>query len=207
MAAGPGDELEAAARGRLRTSHADREQVIGVLKDAFVAGRLAKDEFDLRVGQTLAERIYAELAAVTADLPAGLAAAKPSQPARAQDEPMRRPGRMIAVATAVYGGAWALGLSPIGDNYWAFVLVYGGFIAYLLAWFVAVVNMIALRREKRSGGRSPRRPGVGGQASWRLPSAGPGRQLPSADPGRRRTADAARRRFPRPLISHHFSPS
>jgi hypothetical protein len=39
-----------------------------------------------------------------------------------------------------------------------FLWIYGGFIAYLLAWFVAVVNMIALRREKRSGGQSPRRP-------------------------------------------------
>jgi hypothetical protein len=202
----PPDQMPAAAgRGHLRASHADREQMIGTLKAAFVQGRLAKDEFDLRVGQTLAARTYSELAAAAADPPAGLVAAKPSQPARTQDEPMRRPGRMIAVATAAYGGAWALGLSPIGDNYWGFVLVYGGFIAYLLAWFVAVVNMIALWRQKRSGGQSPRRPGVGGQASRRPPSAGPGRQLPSADPGRWHTADAARRRFPRPLISHNFS--
>ena len=71
--AGPGDELGAAGRGHLRASHADREQVIGTLKTAFVQGMLAKDEFDLRVGQTLASRTYADLAAVTADLPAGLA--------------------------------------------------------------------------------------------------------------------------------------
>ena len=75
--AGPGDELGAAGRGHLRASHADREQVIGTLKTAFVQGMLAKDEFDLRVGQTLASRTYADLAAVTADLPAGLAAAPP----------------------------------------------------------------------------------------------------------------------------------
>jgi fermentation-respiration switch protein FrsA (DUF1100 family) len=47
--------------GRLRTSRADREQVIDVLKAAFVQGRLAKDEFDARVGQVLASRTYAEL--------------------------------------------------------------------------------------------------------------------------------------------------
>jgi hypothetical protein len=82
----PGDEIAAGAggRGHLRASHADREQVIGTLKAAFVQGMLAKDEFDLRVGQTLASRTYAELTAVTADLPAGLTAAQPPRtPARA----------------------------------------------------------------------------------------------------------------------------
>ena len=72
--AGPGDEIAAGTggRGHLRASHADREQVVGTLKAAFVQGRLVKDEFDLRVGQALAPRTYAELAALTADLPAGL---------------------------------------------------------------------------------------------------------------------------------------
>ena len=72
--AGPGDEIAAGAggRGHLRASHADREQVIDTLKAAFVQGRLDKDEFDLRVGQAFASRTYAELAAVTADIPAGL---------------------------------------------------------------------------------------------------------------------------------------
>ena len=50
---GPGDVTAAAGgRGHLRASHADREQVIGILKAAFVRGMLAKDELDLRVGQT-----------------------------------------------------------------------------------------------------------------------------------------------------------
>jgi Domain of unknown function (DUF1707) len=47
--AGPGDERAAAEgrdRGELRASRADREQVIGTLKAAFVHGMLAKDEFD-----------------------------------------------------------------------------------------------------------------------------------------------------------------
>jgi hypothetical protein len=157
--------------------------VIGVLKGAFVEGRLAKDEFDLRVGQTLAARTYADLAGVTADLPA----ARLPPPARPQDEPMRRPGRMIAVATAAYAGAQASGLiliSHVGDNRAAGLLINGviyfGSIAYLLAWFVAVVNMIALWREKHSGGQSPRRPalGAGVQASRRRPSADPRGQLP-----------------------------
>ena len=50
MAAGREDGT-AGALGRLRTSRAEREQVIDVLKAAFVQGRLAKDEFDLRVSQ------------------------------------------------------------------------------------------------------------------------------------------------------------
>src|SRR6516225_3908457 len=72
MMAGPGDEtaVAAAGRGHLRASHADRDQTIDALKAAFVQGRLTKDEFDARVGQTLASRTYAELAAVTAGLPA-----------------------------------------------------------------------------------------------------------------------------------------
>jgi hypothetical protein len=96
----------------LRASHADREQVIGTLKAAFVAGVLAKDEFDLRVGQAFASRTYADLATLTADLPAGLAVIQPPKPARTQDQIMQRPGRMMAVATALYAGVWAFTFLP-----------------------------------------------------------------------------------------------
>jgi hypothetical protein len=75
----------AGGRDHLRASHADREQVIGTLKTAFVQGRLGTNELNARVGQALAARTYADLAALTADLPAGLVAAEPShQPARAR---------------------------------------------------------------------------------------------------------------------------
>jgi Domain of unknown function (DUF1707) len=82
-----GDEIAAGAGGRthMRASHADREQVISVLKAAFVQGRLGKDELNARVGQALAARTYADVTALTADLPAGVAAAEPPyQPARAR---------------------------------------------------------------------------------------------------------------------------
>jgi hypothetical protein len=46
----PPDQTPVAGCGDLRALHADSEQVIGVLKAAFVQGRLGKDEFDLRVG-------------------------------------------------------------------------------------------------------------------------------------------------------------
>jgi hypothetical protein len=73
MTTGPADG-RAARPGRLRASHADREQVVSVLKTAFVQGRLAQEELDTRVGQALAARTHAELAVITDDIPAGLAA-------------------------------------------------------------------------------------------------------------------------------------
>jgi hypothetical protein len=87
--AGQGDGIPggAAGRGGFRASHADRDRAIDLLKAAFVQGQLTKDELDERLGQTLAARTYAELAALTADLHAGPAGAqlerKPAAPRRA----------------------------------------------------------------------------------------------------------------------------
>jgi uncharacterized protein DUF1707 len=146
----PPDQIPAAGRGHLRASHADRERVVGILKAAFVQGRLAKDELDLRTGQAPASRTYAELAAHTADLPGGLAAAKPLQPERAQDG---RPGRWIAVAAAVNAAIWAylLFLSPHGGDNSSFPpLVFLGGIIFVMTSLMSVATMIELRREKRS---------------------------------------------------------
>jgi hypothetical protein len=93
-------------------SHADREHVIETLKAAFVQGRLTKDEFDARTGQVFASRTYAELATLTADIPAGLAAAPPPEPAVVQPPPVvaesKTAARMIATATAIPAALWAL---------------------------------------------------------------------------------------------------
>ena len=184
MVTGQGDELAAAAaaRGRLRASHADREQVIGTLKAAFVQGMLAKDEFDLRVSQAFASRTYAELAAVTADLPAA-PAAQPPKPARAQGEqPVLRPGPVIMAATALWAGVWAFTFLPPwptnseGDPPHAIILLFLlTNLICLIVSVIGVVNMIELRREKRSRGRPPR-----------PPSAGPDAQLPPGDHGHQR---------------------
>jgi len=108
MAEPPG-QTSAADQGDLQASHAEREQVIGVLKAAFVQGMLAKDEFDLRVGQALASQTHAELAVITTDLPAGLIAARPPRPVWAEGEPrMPRAGLVLTVATVVYAGVWPL---------------------------------------------------------------------------------------------------
>ena len=203
---GPGDEIAAGAggHGRLRAAHADREQVIGTLKAAFVQGMLAKDEFDARVGQAFASRTYAELAALTADLPAMSPAAQPPKPARPQGrQPVLRPGRWIAVATALYAGTWpyALFLDPHGgDDLFAGVLIVYGFLIYLGVLIVSMAAIIINRQERRSGRQPPRRPapGAGGPAAPRLRSAAPDRQLPPARDDSWHTAETAQSRLPRP---------
>ena len=214
--AGPGDGLEAAGRGHLRASHADREQVIGNLKAAFVQGRLTKDELDARAGQAFAARTYAQLAALTADLPAGLAdAVLPRRAARAQ---ARRPVSNVARAgtCVVMAVAAPVVLSfSIGG---AAFLLFTPF--YFMALAVLGAETLVSWRDKRSGGQPPPgpAPGAGGGASQRLPPAGPGGQLPPAGPGgqlppagpggqlppaghgHRHTAEAARRRLSGPLL-------
>jgi len=63
---------------RVRASDADREHVIGVLREAFAEGRLTAEEHSARVGQAYAARTCAELATVSADLPAGPSAHRPA---------------------------------------------------------------------------------------------------------------------------------
>jgi len=169
-----------------------------------VQGMLAKDEFDLRVGQALASRTYADLAAVTADL-SRLTAAQPPSPARAQDKPLLTPGRMMAVVTALYAGVWAYVflLSPHGgDNPSGPPLTFGGLFAYTFIVVIYVMWDVQVTAEKRSGAQLPQgpAPGVGAQASPRLPSADPGG---AASAGRSRPpahTKAARRRRPRPPL-------
>ena len=100
----PGNDLAAGAggQGRLRASHADREQVVDVLKTAFVQGRLDRGEFDLRVGRALASRTCADLAALTADIPAPLARARP--PRSARESVSKKAFAATACATAAFIG-------------------------------------------------------------------------------------------------------
>jgi hypothetical protein len=65
-----GNEMAAitAGHGQLRASHADREQVVDLLKDSFAQGQLTSDELDARVGQALAAKTCGQLAALTTDV-------------------------------------------------------------------------------------------------------------------------------------------
>jgi hypothetical protein len=104
---GPQDPA-AAGRDRLRAGHADREQVIEALKDAFVQGRLTKDELDTRAGRALTARTHADLAALTADIPpAPAAAGQPRPPAPARRRPLARAaaksGSCLMITVAAIG--------------------------------------------------------------------------------------------------------
>jgi hypothetical protein len=61
----------------MRASDADRDRVLDVLRSAAGEGRLTPEEFDERMAATLAARTLGDLAALTADLPAGPGAVRP----------------------------------------------------------------------------------------------------------------------------------
>jgi hypothetical protein len=188
----------AGALGQLRASHADREQAINALKAAFVQGRLAKGEFDLRVGQVLASRTYADLDALTADIPVGVTGTQPPTGHAGQ------PGRVLRFKTAACVGA--VGAVPSMASA-AGVLVHssavsavtgvllvgltGVLVAGLLAALLILLSWVA-RRSQRGTAQGPP-PGPGGLASGRRARA---RQLPSAQHPWQ-VAEAARRRVPR----------
>jgi hypothetical protein len=157
--AGPGDEMSTAGRGRLRASHADREQVIDALKAAFVQGLLTKDELDARAGQAFASRTYAELAAVTTGIPAGPAPAQPlREPARAQARPPENEAvdssqnKVVNACAGAAATALALYLAFYAFHAGNFGLLFAVLLAIAGAWSVAGIRMISSLREKRSRG-------------------------------------------------------
>jgi len=147
----PGDEIaaDAGALGRLRVFHPDRQQVIGTLKAAFVQGRLTEDEYDARVGQASASRTRAELAALTADLPAGLAAPRPPT----ANDVLMGVG-VIIVAASVLGVL--LLWQP--DNIFAFMTAFLAAATVIVASPITVGLMVDARHQRRSGGQLPPRP-------------------------------------------------
>jgi hypothetical protein len=166
--------------------------VIDALKAAFVQGLLAKDEFDLRVGQVLAT--YADLDALTADIPAGLAAAQPPEPTR-----QSRNKKLIARGTAAGAGASMVlaaaggvaGGKPVLGLVFAGVL--GPFVAVLLAALLTFLSWVLDKGSSRQPSPGPP-PGASGQASQRRASAdlaGPPSQI-SHDPPH--TVEVARSR-------------
>jgi Domain of unknown function (DUF1707) len=164
VTAEPGDQggAEAAARGYLRASHADREQVIDVLKAAFVQGRLTKAELDARAGQAFAARTYADLAALTADVPAGLADAAPAgRAARAPARPPMSNAAKAGICVAIAVAAAVIVSIPTGG---AALLVFVPW--YLTALLAAGAQMLLNRHDHRSGrGQLPPRPSPGGHAA------------------------------------------
>jgi len=102
MASEPGHGMVRSGYGSMRASTADRERVIDVLKAAFVEGRLTQEECEQRAGQAFSARTYAELAPLTADLPAGQLGPLFPQPGGHPLPPPSRPMNKLAVASLVF---------------------------------------------------------------------------------------------------------
>jgi Domain of unknown function (DUF1707) len=167
------DQGARAGRGHMRAAQADREQAITVLKAAYAQGRLTKDELEVRAGRAFASRTYAELAGLTADIPADSPAVEPtaawsdaagsdaagpapSTPARTMAKAACRSGVCLLVAVALAEGAFLAGnfLLIVAA---AFALIaMSGFLGYgiLDAW-----------QQRRSRGQLPPGPNQGHRAS------------------------------------------
>jgi Domain of unknown function (DUF1707) len=132
--AGPGDQAGAAWGGGLRASDAEREQVIGILKAAFVQGQLSRNELDVRAGRAYAARTWADLAALTADVSAQPAPAQPVPEAPAKARPRAATGdRRALIAPALF--AASLAAASGGFVYGALLLAMAGMV-YFAAWLV-----------------------------------------------------------------------
>jgi hypothetical protein len=96
----------------MRAASADRERAVDVLKAGFAEGRLSQDEYNDRMGRAYAARTYGELAALTADLPAGPWPA-PAWPAPVLPQPAST--NSMAIASMVLGVAefFTAGLTAI----------------------------------------------------------------------------------------------
>jgi hypothetical protein len=144
MAAGSGHGMAARDNGHMRSSRADRERAIDVLKAAFAEGRLDQDEYTERVGQVYDSRTYADLAALTADLPAGplgaLAPQAASLPERIPPPGIpvsgrARPGPPFILILVVVLLMSALARLPVGP--------FG--IALLALCYIAIVRIVRSR--------------------------------------------------------------
>ena len=177
---GPGDQM-AAGRGPMRASHADREQVIEALKDAFAHGRLTTGELDARTGRALAARTCAELAALTAGLPPARAAPGPPRPLiPARRRPLARAaagsGGCLALAAAAVGASFILDPGgPGADRPWAGLMILLAQYAVIAAVWILWSGVATSVQQRRPGRQLPPRPGPGGHAPDARRRGGTGR--------------------------------
>ena len=171
----------------MRVSRADRERTVDVLKAAFVHERLTEHELDDRVGRALAARTYADLDALTADIPSepDLAPSPGSVAA-----PVRRPGsqarnrsaiRVVKIGASGVAAVIVAISVPVGVlvNPAAAVVMaaFFSFLAVVAAGLVGAVIAVAVKLESRqrnhSRGNTPSRPryGTSNQGYRRTPTA------------------------------------
>jgi hypothetical protein len=194
MVTGPEDAtgVPAGGHGRMRASDADRERVVDVLKAAFVQGRLVKDELDARAGRVFASRTYAELAAVTADIPPAPAAGRPPHPrapAPAPEPEAEAPDGPAPARQAAAQVVMACAMAVVAAEFFLILAVFA-FPVYGTLDIALLVNLVGLPlvggmmldtwRDSRP--REPGRPDVGLD----------GEPVPRRDPGPGRQPRAAR---------------
>jgi hypothetical protein len=213
---GLGDDKpgQPAGAGRFRASHADRELVIDALGDAFVQGRLSRDEFDSRVGQAFAARTHADLAPLTADLPPVPPESRGKPSWRPEDTTPGNSARVIAAATVLTGGAWAGALLSGTVSQ----LPGGVALTLTFVWLgiVCLCGSVLLeyqldkrrRRQLRSGPGDAGQPPGGGPSSERTLAADPATWLGPGEPGQH-VVEASRRAVARrpQLLAPRLSPS
>lgn len=194
MMPGSGDDPGGTDRDRMRASRADREQVVDVLKTAYVQERLTEDELDARVGRALAARTYADLDALTADVPAIPARPDLTQPPDLARSPgpasVRRPGNLTwnrptktvfkfsigTVAAITLAVSVVAGVAD-GPGAAVMVAVFFTIVATIAAGLGASIVMGILTLESRlrrgPGAKPPSVSGTSPRAYQRPPSASP----------------------------------
>ena len=148
MTAQPADELAAGSAGgdQLPVSLFVREQVIRTLRAALAQGRLTEDEHDARVAQASVSQSNAELAALTADLPAGLTARPPA-------------GRDVWIGVGLIMAAVSVLAAIVllkPDNYLAFMAAVGAAVTILVVPGLTLGLLVDVRHQRRSGRRRSR---------------------------------------------------
>jgi hypothetical protein len=192
---GPGDETGVSAGGEspLPSTRAGRDQVIAALKTAFVQGRLTKDEFELRLGQALV--IYAQLDALTADIPGAPPASTPPAEAARQtaNKKMIQQGTVgVAGVTFLLDAVLVIPRNPILGVVAGILLTV--FVTVLTAGFLTLLSWAMDRRSGAQGARPAQgTPGTGGEAAWKP-------EIGGEDPPHT-TQAAHRRRRPRRLAT------
>jgi hypothetical protein len=218
-----GPQDPAAGRARLRAGHADREQAIEALKTAFVDGRLTRNELGARTGRALAARTYADLARLTADIPAEPAAAEPAAPVPAPAEsaavvpgparppvpPVRRPlakaaavsGVCLSIATAatLIGAHVAEGVpGPSSHHAWVAASFSLALVAVIIAAFTVFLGVAVAIEQRRTRRQPPPRSGPGGHTPDRERRDGASPHLGSPGPRTDQTRTDVRARTSRP---------
>ena len=148
-----------------------------MVKAAFVQGRLTKAELDARAGQAFAARTYADLAAITADLPAGLARIQPvRKPARAKAPRTARVAVILCPAAGIFASAGVVHAVLIGNERLFIAFMMPAFTS-IVAWVVAGVMMADSWHQKRPRGQLPPPSAQRGPALEGERDGGPGNDL------------------------------